>query len=207
MTSTASEQFEAGPAQLYHAPDRLTGRVVDWQVDGGAIHGVGVVDDLAIHYAPHETFLLGLTGSTPSEEQGRAFGVAMTWLTPSHVGTAPAHAGVLARISGAPTTNLMAIIVMSAGQEAEWYLDAHRPSLDRIEAGELSSSGPEPGAVWRTRLQQSCGFDLPALNLAHDAYSAALIVFHSVGLTERPKLVAAWTWARIVGSLSEALHE
>ncbi|KIG15409.1 hypothetical protein DB30_05605 [Enhygromyxa salina] len=35
--------------------------------------------------------------------------------------------------------------------------------------------------------------------------SAALVVFHALGLRSEAQLTGAWTWARMIGSLAESL--
>ncbi|PRQ08002.1 hypothetical protein [Enhygromyxa salina] len=210
----ANKPFEDGPAQLLPAPDTLAGHVVDWR-DGGAIHGVGVLDDLAVHYAPHEVLLLGLTGTEPSKIHGRAFGVALTLISASHVGTAPTHSAVLARVSGAPTSGIIATAGLVAAREAEHvltthealitWLDQHDGQLDRTPGSFSGWAQRDPS--WRRRVLDASGLDLPALDVARDEASAALIVFHQLGLRRPAQLVAAWSWARMIGSLAESLAE
>lgn len=203
------KQFEDGPAQQFPAPETLAGHVVDWR-DGGAIHGFGVVDDLARHFAPHEVFLLGLLGSEISAAHGRAFGVALTWLSACHVGLAPTHSAVLARVSGAPTSAIIGIAATVAAREAEHVLSEHRALLDWLGASppRAAFSGWDQGDPrWRERLANTCGLDLAELDLARDASSAALIVFHTVGLRDPKRLLAAWAWARMIGSLAESLAD
>ncbi|MFO7565329.1 MAG: hypothetical protein R6X02_21985 [Enhygromyxa sp.] len=201
-------QFEDGPAQLFPAPDTLAAHVVDWR-DGGAIHGFGVVDDLALHFAPHEVFLLGLLGEEATAEHGRAFGVALTWLAACHVGLAPTHSAVLARVSGAPTSAIIATSAMVAAREAEFELARHRSLLDWLDSSprEDFTGWSERDPRWRERLARACALDLPELELARDSISAALIVFHAVGLRQPKHLLAAWAWARMIGSLAESLAD
>lgn len=204
----SSNRFEAGPAEAFPAPDNLTAHVVDWR-DGGAIHGYGVCDDLAAHFAPHEVMLLGLTGVEVSAAFGRAFGVALTWISACHVGLAPTHSAVLARVSGAPSSAIVGIAATVAAREAEHELDKHQALLDWLGSAARGpfAGWPERDPKWRKRLVDAAGWDLAELELARDQVSAALIVFHAVGLRQRSQLVAAWAWARMIGTLAEALAE
>lgn len=200
--------FEDGPAQLFPAPDTLAAHVVDWR-DGGAIHGFAVVDDLAAHFAPHEVFLLGLLGEEVSAAHGRAFGVALTWICACHVGRAPTHSAVLARVSGAPTSGIIGTSAMVAAREAEYELAQHRALLEWLDSsprGEFSG-WPERESAWRKRLADACGLELATLDVARDAISAALIVFHEVGLRTPKQQLAAWAWARMIGALAESLAD
>lgn len=206
--SNSNKRFEDGPAERFPAPDSLAAHVVDWR-DGGAIHGYGVRDDLASNFAPHEVLLLGLTGVEASATHGRAFGVALTWLAACHVGLAPTHSAVLARVSGAPTSAIVGIAATVAAREAEHQLGEHQALLDWLDAEPRGAfeGWSERGDQWRRRLADACGLDLVELELARDELSAALIVFHAVGLRSRARMVAAWAWARMIGSLAEALAE
>jgi hypothetical protein len=193
-----------GPSQRFTSPAKLVARAVDWD-GGGAIHGFGVVDDLARNYGPHETLLLSLTGAPPTSEQGRAFGVALTWICAADIGSAPTHAGVLAQISGAPVTNLLAIAVLAAGQEAEHLLAGRSPTVDHESACTRESNAGTLTGAWRRELQSSSGLDLPELELVNDAAEAALAVFRTVGLEGRAQIVSAWVWGRMIGVVAEAL--
>lgn len=200
--------FEDGPAQLFPAPDTLAAHVVDWR-DGGAIHGFAVVDDLAPHFAPHEVFLLGLLGQEVSPAHGRAFGVALTWISACHVGRAPTHSAVLARVSGAPTSAIIGTSAMVAAREAEYELSQHRALLEWLDGsprGEFNG-WPQRDNAWRQRIVDVCGLELPTLDIARDAISAALIVFHELGLRKPKQQLAAWAWARMIGALAESLAD
>ena len=206
--TNSEKRFEDGPAELYPAPDKLAAHVVDWR-DGGAIHGYGVLDDLARHFAPHEVFLLGLTGETPSESVGRAFGVALTWLSACHVGLAPTHSAVLAKVCGSPSSGIVGIAAMVAAREAEFVLASHQALFDWLDASNSRdfAGWDERDPTWRIRLHEASGLDLAELAIARDAASASLIVFYLVGIKARARLVSAWAWARMIGSLSEALGD
>lgn len=207
MTSS-NKRFDDGPAERFPAPDSLAAHVVDWR-EGGAIHGYAIRDDLALHFAPHEVLLLGLTGVEASAVHGRAFGVALTWISACHVGLAPTHSAVLARVSGAPSSAIIGIAATVAAREAEYQLGQHQALLDWLDADAPGpfAGWPERDQQWRRRLADACGLELAALELARDEISAALIVFHAVGLRQRSRMIAAWTWARMIGSLAESLAE
>jgi hypothetical protein len=206
--SSSEQRFEDGPAQLFPAPDTLAAHVVDWR-DGGAIHGFGIVDDLAPNFAPHEVFLLGLLGDEVSTAHGRAFGLALTWISACHVGHAPTHAAVLSRVSGAPTSAIIGTSAMVAAREAEYQLGQHRALLEWLDSsprGEFTG-WPQRDDTWRRRIVDACGLELAQLDVARDAISAALIVFHAVGLRQPKHMLAAWAWARMIGALAESLAD
>jgi hypothetical protein len=204
---TTDPMLEDGPSQVFEAPSTLAAHVVDWR-DGGAIHGFAV-DDLARHYAPHEVLLLGLTGEDVSPMKGRAFGVAMTWISASGVQAAPTHSAVLARISGAPASGIVGTAAMVAAREASHLLDRHAGLLAWLDSPrqEPFEGWESRDSRWRKQLEDACELDLPELELARDLGSAALIVLHHVGLRQPPQLIAAWAWARMIGSLAESLAE
>jgi hypothetical protein len=206
--SNSEQRFEDGPAQVFPAPDTLAAHVVDWR-DGGAIHGYGVVDDLAPNFAPHEVLLIGLLGEEVTTSHGRAFGVALTWICACHVGRAPTHSAVLARVSGAPTSAIIGTSAMVAAREAEYELEQHRALLAWLDSSPRSAfdAWPQCDARWRTRLVHACGLDLAELDVARDELSAALIVFHALGLRQPKRILAAWAWARMIGALAESLAD
>jgi len=208
MAKPDKPRFEDGPAQLFPAPETLAGHVVDWR-DGGAIHGYGVADDLAPHFAPHEVFLLGLLGDEVSQQHGRAFGVALTWISACHVGLAPTHSAVLARVSGGPSSAIIGVAAMVAAREAEHILTKHQALLDWLNGSPRSdfAGWADRDPRWRHRLRDASGLDLDDLQFARDESSAALIVFHGLGLRSRPQMTAAWAWARMIGALAESLAE
>jgi hypothetical protein len=165
-----------------------------------------VLDDLALHYAPHEVLLLGLTGTEVSAADGRAFGVALTLISACHVGMAPTHSAVLARVSGAPTSGIVGTAALVAAREAEHLLSTHQALFDWLDSPGAAFDGWEQrDPRWRQRVLDASGLDLPSLDVARDEASAALVVFHALGLRRPAQLIAAWSWSRMIGSLAESL--
>ncbi len=202
-----SAENPSGPVEAFPAPSKLEARAVDPAGDRGLL-GYPLADDLAVHYAPHEVMMLALVGRPPDREEGVALGVAITWIAAPHVGESPAHAAVLARISGAPIEGLLQAAFTSAAVEGAAVVDEHAALLDWLdggEAGDPPSSGPA-SARWATRLSSACGFESPGLASIATAEEAFLVVAHGCGIREREHLVALWSWSRSIGALAEGLR-
>ena len=202
-----SSDEPSGPVDTFPVPERLEGRAVDPAGDR-ALLGYAVADDLALHYAPHEVMMLALTGRPPSSEEGLAVGAAITWVATPHAGEGPAHAAVLARISGAPIEGLLQAANTAAAVEGSAVVERQAPLLDWLDAGRPDPAPRLAGASsrWSRRLAGTCSHPCPGLEAVASAEEAFLVVAHACGLREREQLVALWSWARSIGALAEGLR-
>lgn len=100
-------------------PARLVAHVVSpaRDPDERRIRGYAVESDLAAHVDFLDTVHLALTGELPTTAQHAALACALTLLAPVHVGEGPAHAGVLARVAGAPEEAVGGIVATALGQQ------------------------------------------------------------------------------------------
>jgi hypothetical protein len=122
-----------GPIEDNEWPDQLKAHVV---TAGAAprVHGYLVERDLAKHYRFTDTALLALTGELPSEAEGAAFDVAMTFLGPLSVAEAPAHAAALARICGARSSAILAAAAITLAERARFIVAGCGKLLDWLAA-------------------------------------------------------------------------
>jgi hypothetical protein len=196
---------EKRPAYLLPCPDRLKARVVRPGPDP-LIHGFDVERDLARSFTFGEVMLLALTGREPDRARGRAFEVAMTFLSSVSVAEAPAHAAVLARVCAAPAAPLLGSTAIAAGERAQAIASAHAETIAWfLEGGELPARAIEENDV-RTReaLIASLGADAPdflRLPLSRTAALLGLLIW--CGLDTEERLIGAIAIAALPTSLAE----
>jgi hypothetical protein len=201
-----------GPIDVGLWPDTLTARVVD----GGPaprIHGYDVQADLARHYSFAELMLLSLTGEPPSPGAGRAFEIALAFLSPVSVAEAPVHAAGLARLIGADGTGVLASAAIGLAERARYLVAEHAVLLEWLDAPEgehpaLLDAGSDEdreavarlrAALAETNLESSASTRRPTLT------AALLSVLHAVGLKTAAQLEAAITFAALPAAVAEAL--
>lgn len=173
-------------------PERLSAHVVH-DGDGGPprIHGYDVEADLARHYPFSATVVLALTGELPDDARVAALDVALQFLAPVPVAQAPAHAAVLARVSGARTASVVAVGALGLCEQARDLLARHAETLAWLDGG---ASGEPPASArpanpdddaatarLRSALSPS-GLLVPALSHALAREAACLAVLHACGL-------------------------
>lgn len=214
MSGDAVRDPYAGPFDALPWPTRLQARVV---TPGPAprVHGYDVEGDLAPNaYRFSELVLLSLTGELPSEQQAKAFDVALVFLAPIAVHDAPAHAAVLARICGGKPGAVVSTAAIGLGELARFTLEEHASLLAWLTDG--ATSAPPDNALARdhddrastARLRaalRSTGLDVPAL--AHDLarVPALLVALHACGLRRAEQLEVAMTVARLATTAAEGL--
>jgi hypothetical protein len=106
-----------------NVPTELIGRVTT----PGAhprLHGYDVEGELAAHATFAHVVLLALTGELPDDPVARGFDVALKFLAPVSVADAPGHAAVLATLTGAQPTAVVAMAAITLAEEARAWVDA-----------------------------------------------------------------------------------
>jgi hypothetical protein len=192
-----------GPVDSTPWPLDLTSRVVDDAPEGPRIHGYDVRDDLARHFSFAEVVLTTLAGQAPSREVGRAFEIALTFLSPMSIGEAPAHAGSLARLCGARASGVLAVACLALTEQSRALVDAQANLLAWLDkpSGALPSSARavsdgDRAAVAKLR-QAIAPMNAPGLDADPSLDAALLAVLHACGLTTRDGIEAALLVARI----------
>lgn len=196
-------------------PERLRGHVVDPGAEP-RIHGYAVRSDLARHASFLDLGWLSLTGNLPSPSEREALTLALTWMSPLHVGQGPVHAAVLARIAGAPAEVVPAVAVAALGQWVAEERTGFVPLFDWLD-GTLAD--PPPNAVNRapTDEDRALHAELAAATerwfgtpLPHDPVltrvAAAYAVLHRLGVSDDLRIQAFATWARLPVILAEACY-
>jgi hypothetical protein len=195
-------------------PDKLQGHVVDPGREP-RIHGYAVRADLARHATLLELGWLSLMGELPSEAEREALQLALAWLSPLHVGQGPAHAAVLARVSGAPAEVVPAVAVAALGQ----WISEERQRLLPLFAWLDGQGEPPEAALQETPTEEDRALyaeivaasarwfaqPLPASPvLSREA--AAYAVLHRLGASDELVLQTLVTWARLPVVMAEACH-
>lgn len=193
-------------------PAKLTAHVVEPDATP-RIHGYDVEADLARHYPFSTTVLLALSGELPDDATARAFDVALTFLAPAPVSQPPAHAAVLARVSGARTSNVLAAGAIGLCEQARFFVTEHADVLRWLSAGATEAAPADAlarddddraGAASLRRALEAV--PLPVAALAHDLSrsAAVLAALHACGLRRPEQLETALVFARLPCVAAEA---
>jgi len=173
-----------------------------------------VQQDLAEYYSLAEVQLLALTGEPPSTETGRAFEVALIFLTPTTVAEAPVHAAGLARLCGSPTAGTLSTGAMTLVQQAAHELE----HLDSLQAWLAQARGDLPKRfisedAAETRAVERFRRALPKDTASHRIFlhrpllmAAIAAVLIGCGLTRPDQLTTVWLTARLPGMSAETFH-
>jgi len=197
-------------------PDTLTAHVVAPGPDP-RVHGYAVQADLARNIGFADLGWLALTGELPAEREHEALTRALLWLAPVHVGEAPGHAGVLARIAGAPDEVVPAVVAVALGQHIGAELRALAPMFAWLsgqldEPSAIAVLGPDADPAERDAYAELVDASarwfgperaLPAAP-ALTRVAAAYAILDRLGVGDRPRLHAFATWARLPIALAEA---
>ena len=210
----------SGPVDDGKWPLELTARVVDEtgvDADGkrGAprIHGYDVHDDLARHFSFAEVVLTSLTGIAPTKDVGRAFEIALTFLSPASIAHAPAHAASLAQMCGSRPAGVLGVACLGLTEEGRWLLDTHAELLVWLADAHDSKRAPPASACATNDDDRAAVSRLRALvaplvvpgldaDLALDA--ALLAVLFACGLRSRESIEPALLIARVACATAEA---
>jgi hypothetical protein len=207
------ESSGRGPLEVRSFPDVLTARVVTPGCRP-LLHGYDVESDLALAYGPAEVMHLALTGELPEPAHAAALNVLLVFLAPLSVACAPTHAAVLARLSGAESSAMLAVASITLAEQSKQILEEHRTLLlwlNQPTGGlppEYRTHDPEElAAVERLvvaldhTIQSSIWDQQPTL------MAALLSALFACGVRERHHLEALLVWARLPVVLSEAFSE
>lgn len=177
------------------------------------VHGIDVHRDLARHYTFAESLLLTLRGEPPTEDEGRAFEVALVFAMPVDVGQAAAHAAALSRICGAKSGSVLAVGALVLAEDASRIVAEHRCWLDCLMEGSTPPE-PDPGVpddaenaaieALREALPEHIRPCVPPRCPSLDA--AVLAVFSRCGLHTSAQLEVALVVSRLGVVQAEALH-
>jgi len=196
-----------GPIEDGTWPTTLTAHVVDASAHP-RIHGFAVADDLARHYAATDVTCLAYAGELPSDVQRRLCDLALVLLAPADVGSAPAHAGVLARVLAAGDANVVGIAAMLAAEAASAEVRGHSAWLKWCAAPQ----GPPPAEFLVTDGDETAATVVAELGTFvagvsdHRAtpVATAFALLHACGLGATLRLVALVVQARLPCMIAEA---
>src|SRR5262249_139160 len=132
---------------------------------------------------------------------------------PSSIADAPAHAGGLVRLCGAPPASVIGAVAIALGESVRVLLQDHAPLFTWLEQGAqgtppaqfLTESKDERGSVERLRAElrrRSVGLGPLAFPFTRDA--ALLLALVSLGVRAEEQLAQALCLARMPSALAEA---
>ncbi len=192
-------------------PTQLSAHVVE-PADDPRIHGYAVQRELGHSVGFADVIWLSLCGELPNDVEREAFSRALTWLAPLHVADGSVHAGVLAKVAGAPEEVLPSIAALALAQRTMAELQA----LEPVFAWLAQRSAPLPevaqGATSAEGWLQLCDdakrwfgerspFN-PWLVWKRDAAAWALL--RLLGFEDRARLISFGVLARLPVALAEA---
>jgi hypothetical protein len=177
------------------------------------LHGFSVEGDLAIHYRFPELVQVALTGAAPDEAKGRAFDIALQFLAPLAIAEAPAHAAVLARVCGAPSSSILAVTCIALAERARQVIAEHGDLLawldtdsDELPARYRSNSADDAACVDRLRIAlASAGVEVPRLAGGLKRLTALFMTLHFADLRRPEQLETALVMASLAPTMAEAM--
>jgi hypothetical protein len=182
--------------------------------DDPRIYGYSVEADVARFGGFGESILLALTGELPSEEQRKAFDVALTFLAPLSVAEAPTHAAVLARICGARSTSVVGITAVALAERARHVLEPYVAVLawfntpnDPFPAACRAKSDSERSSVARLRgLLPGAFRDAEVFRHDPDRMTALLAALYCAGLRRVEQFEPVFVIASLAPAVAESFH-
>lgn len=202
-------------SEEYPSPfDRFPGGPIEAGVmDGRRLHGFDIPEDLARHYGIAEIQLLALTGEPPTEAEGRAFELCLTFLADVSILDASVHAGRVARhvhsiLGNTPGTT--ATLGVGLAEQARFQLEQYEPWLawldaeDRGEPPELTTGDDDLVQQFTHLLPDEYGEWLESLGASMNLFGAILSVLHRLGVGKVHQLTTVLVMARLPIALAEA---
>jgi hypothetical protein len=201
----------SGPVEEVRWPEQLQGHVITPGPEP-RVHGYDVERDLARYYRFTDVSLLALVGELPSEEQSKAFDVALTFLAPLSMADAPTHAAALARICGSPSSGVLGSAAVALSERARSVVTEAAPLLEWLASGGGGLSPPPEAATEEDsravrHLRETlaaCSVRVEALNHPLSRQSALLATLWFAGLTRPEQLETALIMASLPSVAAEA---
>jgi hypothetical protein len=201
-----------GPIEDRSSPGAIEAHVITPGPDPH-LHGFSVEGDLAVHYRFPELVQVALTGAAPDEAKGRAFDIALQFLAPLAIAEAPAHAAVLARVCGAPSSSILAVTCIALAERARQVIAEHGDLLawldtagDELPARYGSSSAEDAACVDRLRIAlASAGVEVPRLARGLKRLTALFMTLHFADLRRPEQLETALVMASLAPTMAEAM--
>jgi len=189
-------------------PTQLVAKAVARDAADHRIHGYAVLGDVARHYSFTDLTYLALAGELPSEQQSRAFELAMFACAPTTVAEAPAHVAHLGRISGGRFDAAAGAGFIAAANRAQALVEAHADLLAWLAAP--AASLPDPAgnaedAPWLATLLDALGSAATSVRHGMSRDAARIALLFDAGLRDPERISAAIAFASSVGMLAEAL--
>ncbi len=202
---------QRGPVDDVAWPEELAARVV-LPGDEPRVHGYDVQSDLATHYRFGETLLIYLGGEAPDQDRGRAFEIAMTFASVLDAGEAPAHAGIVARMCGAPASGVVAVAATALTERNRVIVSNHRELFAWLALGDAALPSTcrarddgDRAATVRLRRALPASFANASVFSRDPSKEACVIAtLFACGLQRPEQVEAALTIATLASACAEA---
>jgi len=202
-----------GPVEVRQWSDQIEARVVSPGANPRA-HGYAIEDDLALHYSFSEQVYLSLCGVLPDQVQAGEFEIALSFLSPISIGSAPTHAAMLAKLCGSQPSAVHGTGLVALTEQARFLVAAHALLLEDLPSDEASRRLPcSPDSDERILALKRLDQALQARALPCGAWpeggcreAALLSLLMKAGLKEPWQLEAAIVFARFPLLSAEANH-
>ncbi|QQR91521.1 MAG: hypothetical protein IPJ88_07320 [Myxococcales bacterium] len=180
-----------------------------------AIHGISIYSDLVTFYTFVEQVYFTLTARFPSPTESKVFEKTLQFLTPSHIGEAPVHAAMLARLSGTRDPSVIAIGALGLTEQAHFFVTEHVPLIEwhkfqkePLPKQYLAQNEEKNVTANLIEAVDKLNFNIPPYLPHLKADSAALCVLLDLGLKEMWQIETLCVLSKLSGVCSEAFaHE
>lgn len=211
MSTTMSSQRK-GPIEERAWPTQLDAHAV---TPGPCprLHGYDVENELAPSGSMTEIALLALTGELPSRSQLAAAEVVLQFAAAVSVVEASVHAAVLAKLSGASVSGLVAIAATGLAEQVRAELAQLGDWPDQLAVdtraappmGALAKGADDRAACDRlAKALERTGLDVPAVGSGVSRFAALVAVLVACGVRGASGLIGLFVSARLPTALAEA---
>lgn len=194
-------------------PETLVARAVLPEDTDDRMHGYAMVGDLARHHSFADVLYLSITGELPDPRASGIFHLALCGFSSLAVNEAPAHVGVLSRITGGSVASAIGAGAIALADQTRHKVESHAGLFEWLAAG----TGPVPSefcsadpyhALWIGTLRENLrGFE-PEVTLVRDGMTrdaARIALLYAAGVRRPDQMQAAIASARMCGLVAEVL--
>jgi hypothetical protein len=189
-------------------PAQLVAKAIARDPSDHRMFGYAVLGDLARNYPFSDLTYLALTGELPTEDESRAFALALFAFAPTTVAEAPAHVAHLGRIAGGRFDSAAGAGFVTAANHAHAIVADQADLLAWLAAP--TEALPERAmnaadAPWLATLLASLGGAHTSVRVGMSRNAARVALLFDAGLRDPERITAAIAFASSLGMLAEAL--
>ncbi|MEP6863810.1 MAG: hypothetical protein ABJE66_24500 [Deltaproteobacteria bacterium] len=189
-------------------PTQLVAKAIARDPADHRMHGYAVLGDLARNYPFSDLTYLALSGELPTEDQSRAFALALFAFAPTTIAEAPAHVAHLGRIAGGRFDAATGAGFMTAANHAHAIVADQMVLLAWLAAptGSLPERATDSAdAPWLATLLTALAGSVTSVRAGMSRNAARIALLFDAGLRDPERITAAIAFASSLGMLAEAL--